>query len=125
MRICRHIWLCICGRELPDNIVRQERKVKMTAGKAVIRLIVAVMATVNAMFVAAGKNPLPFDETLVTEWLTYLFDAVMLIWVWWKDAPLTDEAAEAHKGMVAEKILNRSVDETRKEMSDGRGEDNE
>lgn len=97
----------------------------MTAGKAVIRLIVAVMATVNAMFVAAGKNPLPFDETLVTEWLTYLFDAVMLIWVWWKDAPLTDEAAEAHKGMVAEKILNRSVDETRKEMSDGRGEDNE
>lgn len=97
----------------------------MTKQKAIIRLVVAAVATVNAMLTALGKNPIPFDETAVTEWLTYLFNAAMLVWVWWKDAPITSEAAEAHAGMVAEKILNKSVDETREEMSDGKGEDNE
>lgn len=93
--------------------------------KAIIRLIIAVIATINAILTASGANPIPFDETLATEWLTYAFDAAMLVWTWWKDAPITSEAAEAHAGMVAEKILNKSVDETREEMSDGKGEDNE
>lgn len=93
--------------------------------KAIIRLIVAIVVTINAMLTASGKNPIPFDETLATEWLTYAFDAAMLIWVWWKDAPLTQEAAEAHTGMVSEKILNKAGTETREEMSDGRGVENE
>lgn len=93
--------------------------------KAIIRLIVAIIAAVNAVLTANGINPVPFDETLVTEWLTYAFDAAMLIWVWWKDAPMTQEAAEAHMGMVSEKILNKSGDGVREEMSDGKGEEDE
>lgn len=93
--------------------------------KAIIRLIVALIATINAMLTASGVNPIPFDEALVTEWLSYAFDAAMIVWAWWKDAPMTKEAVDAHAGMVAEKILNKSVTETREELSNGEGEDNE
>lgn len=93
--------------------------------KAIIRLIVAIVVTINAMLTASGKNPIPFDETLATEWLSYAFEAGMIFWVWWKDAPMTNEGLKAHIGMVAEKILNKAGTETRKEMSDGKGEENE
>lgn len=41
--------------------------------KAVIRLIVAIIVAINAMLTASGKNPIPFDENMATEWLSYAF----------------------------------------------------
>lgn len=69
--------------------------------KAIIRLIIAVIATLNAILTASGANPIPFDETAVTEWLTYLFNAAMLVWTWWKDAPVTAAGVKAHGIMKA------------------------
>ena len=69
--------------------------------KAFIRLAVTVFATVNAILTAKGSNPIPLDESLLTEWLSYAFDFGMLVWAWWKDAPITKAAQEAHAWMKA------------------------
>ena len=63
---------------------------------AIIRFIVAAIATLNAILTAKGMSPLPFNETLVTEWLSYAFDGIMVAWVWWKNSPITKEAITAH-----------------------------
>ena len=44
---------------------------------------------------------IPFDEAAVTEWISYGFDAAMVIWVWWKDAPITKAAITSHDIMKA------------------------
>ena len=69
--------------------------------KAIIRLAVTVLATVNAILTAKGSNPIPLDETLLTEWISYAFDFGMLVWAWWKDAPMTKAAQMAHEYMKA------------------------
>lgn len=68
---------------------------------AIIRLVIAALAMINAILTAAGMNPIPFDATLVTEWLTYAFNGAMLIWAWWKNAPMTEAAQEAQTYMKA------------------------
>jgi SPP1 family holin len=65
--------------------------------QAFIRIIVALVGTVNAILTAKGLNPIPFDETLVTEWLSYAFDGAMVFLVWWKNSPVTKHAQEAQK----------------------------
>ena len=92
---------------------------------AVVRLVAGLVAFVNAQLVAAGCNPIPFDETLVTEWASYIAALVLLGWAWWKDAPMTKEAIKAHLDMVAEKILNKLGAEAREELSNGKGDDDE
>ena len=83
--------------------------------KAVTRLIIAAIAMLNAILTAAGVNPIPFDEMLVTEWISYAFDGAMLIWVWWKDAPITKAGIAGHDIMKAIKedgieILDKLLD---------------
>jgi SPP1 family holin len=69
--------------------------------KAFIRIVIALVGTVNAILTAKGINPIPFNETLVTEWISYAFDAAMIIWVWWKDAPITEAGIIGHDIMRA------------------------
>ena len=69
--------------------------------KAIIRIIVTVVACVNAVLVAKGITPIPFNEALVTEVVSYIFAGGMALWSWWKDAPMTKAAQEAHEWMKA------------------------
>ena len=71
--------------------------------KAVIRLMCTIVVTVNALLTASGINPIPFDETLFTEVVTYIVDGVMIIWTWFKDAPMTKIGNKHHDEMVLEK----------------------
>lgn len=71
--------------------------------KAVIRLVSTIVLTVNALLTASGINPIPFDETLFTEVTTYIVDGVMIIWTWFKDAPMTKIGNKHHDEMVLEK----------------------
>lgn len=73
--------------------------------KAVIRLIVTLVVTVNAFLTASGLNPIPFDETLFTEVATYIADGVMIVWTWFKDAPMTKIGNKHHDEMVLEKKI--------------------
>lgn len=102
--------------------MKTERSFNMnTRKRAVIRLIVAALAMLNAILTAAGINPIPFDEALVTEWLSYAFDAAMLVWVWWKDAPLTRAGITGHDVMRA---IKEDGIEILDKLLDGEGVDN-
>ena len=48
----------------------ENTKTKNTKTKSVIRFIVMAILLINAGLMLAGRNPIPFDEAAVTEWLT-------------------------------------------------------
>lgn len=77
--------------------------------KAVTRLIVAVLTIVNMVLTAKGCNPIPFDETALTETLSYLAAGFMTLWTWWKDAPITRRANKYHDEMVLEKQTEKGT----------------
>lgn len=67
--------------------------------KAISRLIVTAVLFVNMALTLAGKNPIPFDETAATEWLTVGLGALSTLWIWWKDNRVTKKAI-ANKELV-------------------------
>ena len=60
--------------------------------KAIIRLLVTFVLVLNAGLTAKGLNPIPFDESAVTDVLTQLFAAGSIIWSWWKNNNVTKKA---------------------------------
>lgn len=68
---------------------------KNGTSQAFIRLIVTIVLMINAALTAKGLNPIPFDETLVTECLTYIISGVSAVWIWWKNNNITAEAKAA------------------------------
>ena len=77
--------------------------------KAVIRLVSTIVLTVNALLTASGMNPIPFDETLFTEVATYIADGAIIVWTWFKDAPMTKIANKHHDEMVLEKQTEKGA----------------
>ena len=76
---------------------------KNTKTKSVIRFIVMAILLINMGLTIAGKNPIPFDETAVTEWLTIAAGGLSAIWSWWKNAPMTQAAQAAQAVLEDEK----------------------
>lgn len=66
---------------------------------AIIRVIVLLVAVINALLTAKGNNPIPLDENEITEILSYVFDIAMCVWVWWKNAPITKAAQKAQNDL--------------------------
>lgn len=60
--------------------------------KAIIRLLVTFVLVLNAGLTAKGLNPIPFDESAVTDVLTQLFAAGSIVWSWWKNNNVTSKA---------------------------------
>ena len=60
--------------------------------KAIIRLLVTFVLVLNAGVTAKGLNPIPFDESAVTDVLTQLFAAGSIVWSWWKNNNITKKA---------------------------------
>lgn len=60
--------------------------------KSIIRLLVTFVLVLNAGLTAKGLNPIPFDESAVTDVLTQLFAAGSIVWSWWKDNNVTKKA---------------------------------
>lgn len=60
--------------------------------KAIIRLLVTFVLVLNAGLTAKGLNPIPFDESTVTDVLTQLFAAGSIVWSWWKNNNVTKTA---------------------------------
>lgn len=77
--------------------------------KAIVRLLVAVLTVLNMILVAQGRNPIPFDEAALTETFSYLAAGFMIIWTWWKDAPMTKKANQYHDEMVLEKRTEKGA----------------
>ena len=67
--------------------------------KAIIRLVVQAVLLFNMALTLAGKNPIPLDETALTEWLTIAATGVSSIWVWWKNNNVTKHAQYAQQSL--------------------------
>lgn len=65
--------------------------------ETIIRTIVLFLALVNQALTIAGKNPLPFSDEQVTEFLSYLFTVLASLWAWWKNNSFTQNAIQADK----------------------------
>lgn len=65
--------------------------------EAITRLIIAVIFMLNAILTAKGKNPLPFDENAVTGFISDVFAALSVLYVWWKNNNVTHEARVAQE----------------------------
>lgn len=73
---------------------------------AIIRIAVLAITLANAILTAAGKNPIPFDETAFTECLSYIISGIAAVWAWWENNDMTREAAEGTALMKALKAKN-------------------
>ena len=69
--------------------------------KAIIRLIVMIVLTVNAGLTLAGINPIPFDESAFTEVATQVAAGISIVWSWWKNAIITEAAQYAQSILKA------------------------
>lgn len=63
--------------------------------KAIIRLIVMAVLMVNMGLTVAGENPIPLDETDLTEWLTVAVAGISAVYSWWKNNNVTKQAQQA------------------------------
>ena len=80
----------------------------MTKGriKAITNLAIAMLLLANAILTAMGKSPLPFDQTEVTEMISYVASIVATLWAWWKNNNMTIEA-ETGQAIIDEMKANR------------------
>ena len=84
-----------------------------------------LVTNLNMVLVAAGINPIPFDEHAFTEACTYIAGFGMDVWAWWKNAPMTKEALKAHLEMLSDKIFKKLTEEAKAKLSDGKEIDEE
>jgi len=85
--------------------------------KGAIRLIVTAVLLINAYLTSKGINPIPFDESAVTEVLTQVAAGISCVWAWWKDNNMTKSAQE--KKTVAEAVISGEVDVVTAEETSG------
>lgn len=61
----------------------------------IIRTIILVLAIANNALAIAGKSPLPIDDEMVTEVVSFVFTTGAAIVTWWKNNSFTQKAIEA------------------------------
>lgn len=72
-----------------------EPNIKNTKAKAVTRLVVLIVLLLNTILTGMGKNPIPWDESQITEFINYILTAAWSLYTWWKNNNLTPEAETA------------------------------
>lgn len=67
--------------------------------ETIVRTIILVVALVNQILTATGKNPLPFSESEMYEGLTAVATIAASMWAWWKNNSFTKAAINADEYM--------------------------
>lgn len=67
--------------------------------ETIVRTIILVVALVNQILTATGKNPLPFSESEMYEGLTAVATIAASVWAWWKNNSFTKAAINADEYM--------------------------
>lgn len=77
---------------------------KNVSKETIIRTIILVIALVNQVLTASGKNPLPFSDEELYTGLTAVFTVAASAWAWWKNNSFTQNAiaADAYKDKLNE-----------------------
>ena len=63
--------------------------------ETLLRTVVLVLALVNQILTALGKNPLPFSEEESYEGISAILTAGASLWAWWKNNSFTKAAVRA------------------------------
>lgn len=71
---------------------------------AIVTVAVQIFLLVQSILTAAGENPIPLDETTLSEVLTYILTAAWSVWAWWRNNNMTRAAV---KGQL---VTNREKD---------------
>lgn len=71
---------------------------------AIVTVAVQIFLLVQSILTAAGRNPIPLDETTLSEVLTYILTAAWSVWAWWRNNNMTRAAV---KGQL---VTNREKD---------------
>ena len=82
-------------------------KIRNERISAVVTAIVEVFLLINAILTAMGKDPIPFDATTATEFLTYIVTIVWSLWTWWRNNNMTRAAVAGQITTNTEKELAR------------------
>lgn len=61
----------------------------------IIRTFVLVVALINQVLTATGKNPLPFSDDMIYEAVTLAVTIGASAWAWWENNSFTKAAIEA------------------------------
>lgn len=75
---------------------------KNVSKETIIRTIILVIALLNQILTAVGKNPLPFSDEEIYMGLTAVFTVAATVWAWWKNNSFTANAiaADEYKDML-------------------------
>lgn len=68
---------------------------KNVSKETIIRTVILVIALLNQILTAAGKNPLPFSDEEIYTGLTLVFTVGATVWAWWKNNSFTANAIAA------------------------------
>lgn len=61
----------------------------------IIRTAILVIAIINNALALAGKSPLPIDDEMVTETVSFGATAITAMIAWWKNNSFTSNAIKA------------------------------
>lgn len=73
--------------------------------QAVINGIIGIVITINAVLTMTGHNPIPLEDGMIENVVNSIVTVAGVVWLWWKDSPVTKEAIKANAQMKAEKEL--------------------
>lgn len=63
--------------------------------ETIIRTICLILALINQVLIAFGKQPLPIADEQVYTIVSTLVTVVLGLWTWWKNNSFTPEAIKA------------------------------
>lgn len=67
-------------------------KLKNERISSIVTIAVQMFLVINTILTAAGKNPIPLDESTATEFITYIVTGVWSVWTWWRNNNMTRAA---------------------------------
>lgn len=76
--------------------------------ETIIRTVVLVIALLNQILTACGKNPLPFSDERIYEGISLAFSIGASLWAWWKNNSFTAEAVEADRYLAAIRSMRQT-----------------
>lgn len=88
--------------------------------KAIVTIIAAGIAFINTILTAKGINPIPFSEEAFYEWVSVAVNAVIVLYAWWKNQNVSDEA-QIGQLVIDELKSKRHIED----YSTGEDDDNE
>lgn len=78
------------------------KSLKITAG-TISRTVVLAVAMINQFLTILGRSPIPIEDELIVNLVSYAFTAVAAVTSWWKNNSFTKPAIAADSFMKSVK----------------------